>query len=70
MESSEITYLYNLHLLAFSVLTSDPVLDQLAVLDLRRVKNYFKDKGFKECAVMEQVEDVAVLQSKIEEIMT
>ena len=44
MESQEITYLYNLHLLAFSVETPDPSLNDLAALDLRRVKNYFKGK--------------------------
>ena len=69
MESQELTYLYNLHLLAFSVETPDASLNDLATLDLRRVKNYFKGKGFIECTILEQVSDVKVVQERIEEIL-
>ena len=63
MES--ITYLNNLHLLAFTIKTEDAHFDQLTALDVRRVNNYFQSKGFKECTIIEQVEDVKVIEDKL-----
>ena len=63
MES--ITYLNNLHLLAFTIKTEDAHFDQLTALDVRRVNNYFQSKGFKECSIIEQVEDVKVIEDKL-----